>query len=152
MAEMTNQSAAPSGDAPSADLRSLEPLVGTWTLSGETQGTVTYEWMEGGFFLMQRTDFEHGGHRIKGIEIIGHLRPFGEAPSADITSRFYSSDGDTLDYVYELAGNTLMIWGGERGSPAYYRGTLSDDGNVCTGAWDFPGGGGYATTMTRVTQ
>jgi hypothetical protein len=35
---------------PSLDLKGLERLVGTWTISGGTQGTVTYEWMEGGFF------------------------------------------------------------------------------------------------------
>ena len=152
MTEKTDRSAAYQGDSPHPDLKSLEKLVGTWVLSGETDGTATYEWMEGGFFLIQRVDFAHGGHRITGLEIIGHLRPFGEEPSADIKSRFYSSSGDTLDYVYELEGNTLTIWGGEKGSPAYYRGTLSEDGNACTGAWVFPDGGGYTTTMTRVQQ
>jgi hypothetical protein len=38
--------------------------------------------------------------------------------------------GNTLDYVYEVEGDTLMIWGGERGSPAYYTGRCSDDGNT----------------------
>ena len=108
-------------DEPNPDLKSLEPLVGTWTLTGEAQGTVTYAWMDGGFFLLQHVDFDHGHHRIKGLEVIGHLKSFGEEPSEDIKSRFYSSTGDTLDYVYELKDNTLMIWGGERGSPAYYR-------------------------------
>ena len=48
--------------------------------------------------------------------------------------------------------NTFMIWGGEKGSPAFFKGTFSPDGNTCTGAWVFPGGGGYSTTMTRVTS
>ena len=106
--------------------------------------------MDGGFFLLQHTDFDHAGHHIKGFEVIGHLRIFGKEPRADIQSRFYSSTGDTLDYVYELKDNTLMIWGGEKGSPAYYQGTFSEDGNTCSGAWVFPGGGGYSSTMTRV--
>jgi hypothetical protein len=55
-----------------------------------------------------------------------------------------------LDYVYELDGDTLTIWGGEKGSPAYYRGTFSEDGNSATGAWVYPGGG-YESTMTRIT-
>jgi hypothetical protein len=43
---------------PSPDLKNLERLVGTWELSGGVQGRVTFEWMEGGFFLLQRVDLE----------------------------------------------------------------------------------------------
>jgi hypothetical protein len=137
--------------APHLDLSSLERLVGTWRVSGpDIEGQVTYRWMEGGHFLLQYVDFVHGGRAIKGMEVIGHLRPFGEAPSADIVSRFYDTQGNTLDYVYEVDGDTLTIWGGVRGSPAYYRGTFSADGTSNTGAWVYPGGGGYEATMTRV--
>ena len=58
--------------------------------------------------------------------------------------------GNTLDYVYELDGETLMIWSGGKGSPASYRATFSDDGNTLAGNWVYPGGGGYESTMTRV--
>jgi hypothetical protein len=51
--------------------------------------------------------------------------------------------------VYELEGDTLTIWGGEKGSPAYYVGKFSADGNTMTGAWEWPGGG-YESTATRV--
>jgi hypothetical protein len=71
-------------------------------------------------------------------------------PSEDIKSRYYGSDGSTLEYVCELDGDTLTIWFGEKGSPAYYKGSFSDDGNTLTGAWVYPGGGGYSTTTTRV--
>ena len=51
-----------------SDLNNLgERLVGTWEMSGEVSGTVTYEWMEGGFFLIQRVDLEQYGQRIKGL-------------------------------------------------------------------------------------
>jgi hypothetical protein len=54
--------------------------------------------------------------------------------------------------VYEQEGETLTIWAGEKGSPAYYyKGTFSRDGNTLAGEWVYPGGGGYASTTTRVT-
>jgi hypothetical protein len=132
---------------PSPGLRALDRLVGTWELSGDVGGTVTYEWMEGGFFLIQHVDL---GPEARGMEVIGHERPLGQEPSADVKSRFYGHTGDTLDYTYELKGDTLTIWFGDRGSPAYYEGTLSEDGGTLTGAWHYPGGGGYEAISTRV--
>jgi hypothetical protein len=106
--------------------------------------------LEGKFFLIQYVDLEQAGHRVKGIEIIGHERLFGAAEeSEDIKSRFYDSEGNTLDYVYEMNGNTLTIWGGEKGSPAFCTTRLSDDGNSVTGSWVWPGGG-YSYSGTRV--
>ena len=136
---------------PNADLNGLQKLIGTWKQSGGVNGEISYEWMDGGFFLMQRVDLEQYGLPIKGVEIIGHLQPFGEAPSDEIRSRFYSSlDGMTLDYVYEVEGDTLTIWGGEKGSPAYFKGQFSDDGDTLSGSWVYPGGGGYEAISTRV--
>ena len=148
---MSDSQISPDGGpgVPHPDLRSLDRLVGTWTVSGEAEGTVTYEWAEGGFFLMQHVEL--GGTR--GLEIIGHERPYGAPPSRDIRSRYFGfAEGDTLDYTYEVVDDTLTIWMGERESPAYYRGTFSEDGNVLTGAWHYPGGGGYSTTSTRAAS
>jgi hypothetical protein len=152
---MTDQQQAPQQQPTEPDpaLRRLDRLVGTWTISGDAQGQVTYEWMQGGFFLLQHVDLEQEGQHTTGIEVIGRERGYGaSAPSADIKSRFYGGQGDTLDYVYELEGDTLTIWFGERGSPAYFQGTFGPDGDTLTGAWVYPGGGGYATTATRVRR
>ena len=136
---------------PNSDLKILDRLVGTWKQTGGVEGEITYEWAEGGFFIIQRVDLVQGESRIKGMEVIGHEFTFGTEPSQDIKSRFYSFlDGMTLDYVYEIKGDTLTIWGGERGSPAYYKGQFSEDGNTLTGGWVYPGGGGYQATSTRV--
>lgn len=145
---MNDDTTAPQ-PTPSPALRRLDRLVGTWKVHGGVDGTVRYEWMDGGFFLMQHVDLEQYGQKITGIEVIGHLRPFREEPSADIHSRFYDSTGNTLDYVYEIDGDTLTIWSGERGSPAYFTGTFTDDDTTVAGAWVYPGGGGYESTMTR---
>ena len=135
---------------PNPDMKSLDRLVGTWNVAGEAQGQIRFEWMEGGFFLVQHVDFVQGGRPIKGMEIIGHEQGVGQEPSPDIQSRFYSFfDGLTLDYTYELVGDTLRIWFGHKGSDNYFQGTFSEDGNAFGGAWQWPGGG-YSITGTRV--
>ncbi len=132
----SEQTAAELSSEPVPDLKSLDRLAGVWNLSGEAQGQIKFEWMEGGHFLVQHFDFIHDGRKIKGIEIIGHLQRLGEEPSKDIRTRVYSFlDGLTLDYVYEVVGDTLTIWGGEKGSPAYYKGAFSKDDKTLIGAW-----------------
>ncbi len=135
---------------PNPDLKSLEKLVGTWKVSGGIQGTNTFEWTEGGFFLIQHFDFQRDGHPIKGIEIIGHEQNFGEEPSAEIKTRVYSFiDGLTLDYVSEMDGDELTIWMEKKGSSGYMKGKFSDDGNALNVEWTYPGGG-YKATAIRV--
>jgi effector-binding domain-containing protein len=127
--------------------------LGEWKVEGGPEGpsgTLVFEWLEGGHFLVQHVDLVHAGHRIQGIEIIGIERPFGSAPkSSDLKSRFYDNLGNTLDYTWELEGHALTIWGGEKGSPMAYRGTFSEDGNTLTGGWKWPGGG-FDLVGTRV--
>lgn len=107
--------AFPAPPPPSDAVRALDRLVGTWTVTGEAVGTVTFEWMDGGYFLLQRIELEQFGQRTTGLEVIGHLRPFGEGPSADVHARYFDDAGNTLDYVYEIEDDTLHIWGGEIG-------------------------------------
>ena len=84
-----------------------------------------------------------------GAEVIGHLRPFGESASDEVHSRFYDSTGNTLDHVYELDGDTLRIWAGEKGSPAYFEGRFEDGDRVMSGSWVYPSGGRYESVMSR---
>ncbi|NYH43285.1 hypothetical protein HNR22_003012 [Micromonospora jinlongensis] len=135
---------------PSAELTALDRLVGTWSVTGGAEGTVRYEWMVGRFFLLQHVELSQFGQPVTGLEVIGNLHPFGEPVGTDVVSRFYDTTGNTFDYVYELAGDKLTIWAGAKGSPAYYEGTFSADDTTVTGEWTYPGGGGYASTMSRI--
>lgn len=137
---------------PSKKLMALQKLIGRWQVAGGAEGTVTYRWMEGGFFLIQDVDLLQNGVHIVGMEIIGHLRPFGEAESPALTSRFYDNQGNTLDYEYEITGNKLTIWAGAKDSPAYFKGTFSEDGKINKGEWVYPGGFGYESTMTKIDE
>lgn len=134
---------------PSEAVAVLDRLVGEWTVTGGAEGIIRYEWMPGRFFLQQHVELTQFGHNVASLEVIGNLHPFGEPVGADVVSRFYDSMGNTLDYVYELDGDTLTIWAGAKDSPAYFRGTFSDDDRVLDGAWVYPGEGGYASRMTR---
>jgi hypothetical protein len=134
---------------PSAQMKKLFPLIGTWKLSGDSQGTVKYESIAEGFFLMQTIDIQVFGHNVRGIEMIGHLQPFMQSPSEEVYSRSYDNSGNTFDFIYELEGDTLTIWGGAKDSSSYFKGKFNEDFTVNTGAWVYPGGG-YQSTMTKI--
>jgi hypothetical protein len=131
-------------------LRALDKLVGTWKVSGEAAGQMTYEWMEGGFFLIARGDTEQGGKRTKHIEIIGYDHEAGAAPAEVLTSRLYTDKGDTLSYTHEVDDDGVTSWFGAKGSPSVFKARWIED-NTLTGAWEWPGGG-YKLTMTRIKR
>lgn len=157
MTDNTNSTDAQLTAAPNPALKSLDVLVGTWDVSGDNiSGQVRFEWLAGGFFLVQHTDMIHDGRPIKGMEIIGFEKGWeammGDptyTPNPDITSYQFDNAGYVLRYTWEIEGDTLTIWGGPKGSPAYYQGKFSADFRINSGRWVWPGGG-YASAMTRI--
>lgn len=146
----TDSDGADAGPAPDPRLRGLDPLVGRWRITGDAEGETTYEWMDGGFFLLQHGRLRRNGTPHSFLEVIGFERRFDTTMTpADITSRVYTTTGDTLDYIYEADEESVTIWGGAKGSAAAFRARWSEDHDVLRGAWEWPGGG-YATVMTRV--
>jgi hypothetical protein len=147
---MAANAAAP---APQPDLKVLDKLVGTWKISGgQGKGKTTYEWMDGGFFLIQRGELDGEAGKFKYMQIIGHEHsPESPEPSPEITGRLYTSNGGSLSYTCEADDKSMTIWYGPKGSPNVYRGEWSDEGNTLSGEWKWPGGG-YKETMTRVVS
>ncbi len=144
---------------PNPTLKSLNVMVGTWNIEGreagsdgEIRGQVAFEWMEGGFFLVQRVYIDYGGRKITGVEYVGY-----DESNEVLKSYFFGNTGSgpfpgpALEYVWEVGDDTLAIWGGFVGSPASFKGKFGDDGNTVAGRWEWPGGG-YEATMTRVEQ
>ena len=131
-------------DAGQAALRSLDRLVGRWAVDGPTSnGTIRYEWMEGGAFLVQHIDLVSADGPTRGIEYVGW-----DPESQSLRSHYFAPSGEILEYTYELADATLTIWFGGVDSPAKFLGTFDDTGNRVTGGWQWPGGG-YESNMTR---
>lgn len=150
MSEGNNSQTSQQKLQPNQDLKNFEKLIGSWEVSGGLEGTNTFEWAEGGFFLIQRFDFVKDGHPIKGIEIIGHEKGITGEESAEIKTRVYSfTDGMTLDYVYEMSDEGLTIWMDRKGSDGYMKGKFSDDGKKLDIEWFYPGGG-YTASAAKI--
>jgi len=157
--DATNHAPAHDRPEPNSALECLNVMVGEWDLrgresgpDGEIRGRVAFEWMEGGFYLVQRVDIDHAGQKITGVEYVGY-----DESNGVLRSYFFSNHGPgpfgdvALEYVWEVGDDTLTIWGGFVGSPASFRGKFGDDRNTVAGRWEWPGGG-YEATMTRVEQ
>jgi hypothetical protein len=144
---------------PNAALRNLDLMIGTWDLQGREdesggaiRGRLAFEWMEGGFYLVQRVDIDYAGRRVRGTEYVGYQQSTGK-----LRSYFFSNEGPgpfgdvAIEYVWEADENRLTIWGGDVGSPAHFKGEISPDRRTITGRWSWPGGG-YEATMARVEE
>lgn len=135
---------------PGAELLMLDRLVGIWRISGEAQGTTTFRWMGGGQFLIQEGELIRDGRMQKILEIIGYEKPWGaKEPGTEIKSRAYTDSGDTLDYVYEVDGEELTVWAGEKGAKTFGRLIVSPDRRSMTCDWEWPGGG-YQSEAHRI--
>lgn len=129
--------------APKPALTALDTLVGTWQVSGltnppeqEINGKVVFEWLEGGFYLIQHIEINYPGRALKGIEYIGY-----DPQSRLVKSHFFETSGNLSEYVWEANKDGLTVWGGYVGSPANFKATFSPDKCTLTGRWKWPGGG-----------
>jgi len=148
MAENNNDQVADLPKSPNAALKTLEPLIGRWRISGpDVSGEATYEWMEGGFFFIQRFDLTNFGSRHKGVEYSGW-----DDETRTIRSRLMGTDGSRFTYTYEMRGDELSYWFGEKDADTYSRGRFSADGRRVEGRWTIQGapGGGYDWIMERL--
>jgi len=85
---------------PHPKLKKLERLIGRWKVTGHAHGNVTFNWMEGGFFMVQDIDLDN----VKGIEFIGHDRQTGE-----LRSHYFENKGNALEYVYRVTATEHII-------------------------------------------
>jgi hypothetical protein len=146
MADSNNHLAGKLPAEPYPQLRQLDRLIGTWEATGSfLNGVMTFEWMEGGFFLIQHVDAEAGGRPIKGTEYIGF-----DEDTQTLRSHYMDVHGDNFTYTWEIDDDTIRTWFGDKSSDNYFEGLFSEDGNSYTGAWQWPGGG-YEVTLTRVS-
>jgi hypothetical protein len=137
-------------------LEPFQALIGDWTMElthpaiGDTivRGSTTFEWLEGGRFLIQRATNDHPDFPDS-ISVIGVME--GEA---DLSMQYFDSRGVHRVYGIGFDGEELTI---EREASEFnqrLRAKLSDDGATLSGVWQMDEGEGYrddlAFTFRRV--
>ncbi len=144
MADSNNNLAGKIPPEPYSVLKTLEPLLGKWKVSGGfVEGEVSFEWLEGGYFLVQQVNIKHGDQAIKGIEYIGF-----DEDTQTLRSHYMDNNGSNFVYTWEIIDKTIRIWFGDKDSDNFFEGKFSKNGNSYLGKWQWPGGG-YEATMTR---
>lgn len=143
--------------SPDPALQRLDFLVGTWKLAGTTiespmgpateiTGSESFEWMEGGFFLVHRWDssFELGGAKVvdTGYEFLDY-----DPETSRYRTHFFNSlgpyDHDGSKYHGGFEGDALVVTG-----PARITRTPNADGSITVDS-DVPiGDGVWAPIMT----
>ena len=112
-------------------MQELDALVGEWTAevplpSGTVQARTTFEWLEGGGFLIQRATID-APQFPNGVMIIG---------GDPLRQHYFDSRGVQRVYQMSLEGGVWKLW---REDPDFFQrfaGTFSEDGRTITGAWE----------------
>ena len=120
------------------ELRALDIFAGVWKTSGimsghaggpalSIEGTDTYEWVSGGYFLLHKVDVMVGDTRNETTELIGHDPKTGDYPM-----HYFDNNGHTgtmratfQNGVWTFVGESLRFTGG-----------FSQDGGKLTGNWE----------------
>jgi hypothetical protein len=144
MADSNNHLAGKIPASPYPALRQLDRLVGDWQVTGSfLEASISFEWMEGGFFMIQHVDGQAGERKTKGVEYIGY-----DEDTNTLRSHYLDVNGSNFTYTWEIQGDTIRIWFGDKTSDNFFEGRFSEDGHSYSGNWQWPGGG-YDATMTR---
>ena len=110
-------------------LAPFDRLVGTWAteathpkFDGVVAGRITFEWLEGGRFLIQRSSNEHELFP-DAITVIG-----APEDGDGLVQEYFDSRGVRRTYRVELDDGVLRMWRDHPGFDQRFAATLGDDG------------------------
>src|SRR5258706_14944131 len=131
---------------PARGLEALERLAGKWHTEGQqNEGPVgpaapfvaveTFEWLDGGHFLIHRLDGKFGRQPAACLEVLGR-----DAAGELFAQTFYN-DGNTNSWRVTEEGAALVLsgtWSKGEGATFHVRYTASavDEGNTLEGKWE----------------
>ena len=131
---------------PKAKLEPFHALIGEWTMElthpmledTVVRGQTTYEWLEGGRFVIQRAANEHPDFPDS-LSVIGVME--GES---DLSMQYFDSRGVHRIYAIGFDGRELTLGRDVPGFAQRAGAKLSDDGSTLAGVWQLnEGGQGY---------
>lgn len=128
------------------ELKKLEVFVGKWNMEGQQYeglygsaakviAVQTYEWLEGGGFLIHRLKGNVREHEIAWIEIMGYDETIQQYP----IHSFYN-DGKTIEWESSEKNDTWTLTGHSQAEGKILKvrciTVLSDSGSTMTGRWE----------------
>jgi len=118
-------------------LKPLEFLIGEWRLVAShpafptaVTGEVTVEWMDGGAFVMVRTNFEQPGPPSS-KQVIGR-----DDSSGTFRVLYYDERGVSRVYKLSVGEGVWKMWRNAPGFSQRFTATLSEDGNSMAAMWE----------------
>jgi hypothetical protein len=123
---------------PNPALENLGILIGKWNTelsnasflanaSDKINGQVSFEWLEGGAFLILRLPIDPPDS----IWVIGH-----DDSVETYSILYFDSRGVSRTYEMSLQGGAWKMWRNSPGFSQRFQGQLSDDGNIIDAVWE----------------
>jgi hypothetical protein len=154
----------PASTKPAPGLSALEPLVGKWHTEGQQyEGPLgpaapfvaveTFDWLDGGHFLIHHLDGRFGRQPAACVEIMG------KNDAGQLFAQTYYNDGNTNTWRLEESGHALVLSGTwSKGSgeafEVRYTATFVEAGNSIEGKWEQSrdGQNWHTFMVTRATK
>jgi hypothetical protein len=122
---------------PKTKLEPFEALIGVWTMEithpmaegTVVQGRTSYEWLEGGQFLIQRAVNDHPDFPDS-LCVIGVMEG-----DDDLSMQYFDSRGVHRVYEVGFDGSELTLQRDAPGFDQRLSAKLSDDGSTLAGVW-----------------
>jgi hypothetical protein len=120
-------------DTAAAQLVLLRALTGSWTTEGshpllpgaEIRGRATFEWLDGGKFLIWRAHYDHPDIP-DAISVIG-------ASDSRLAMHYFDARGVERTYTVDMTPGTWRFWRDDPGFAQRFTGTFDEDGDTITG-------------------
>lgn len=130
-----NQHAMQEASIPNPALEPFSVLIGNWNTTGThalipdtiLHGRTSFEWLEGGAFLVMRTEIDEPSIP-SGIAIIG-----SDDSTKEYFMLYFDERGVSRKFEVTLRDNVWKWWRNAPGFSQRYEGTIVEDGNTIIG-------------------